>query len=319
MILSPVFDGLFFKILLSIFMSKHLSEQSKTIETLPLIHQGKVRDIYEVDSAHLLIVTSDRISAFDHILPSKIPGKGQILNKISLFWFNYFADIIPNHLANIDLHDVVNPHEYQKIKDCAVIVKKAKALPIEAIVRGYIIGSGWQDYQKSGKICGLELPAGLQLAEQLAKPVFTPSSKAAVGDHDENISFEQCKQSIGKDIAEQIKSVSIEIYRKAAEYAKTKGIIIADTKFEFGLDANQQLVLIDEVLTPDSSRFWEAKKYQLESSPASFDKQFVRDYLLALEQKQQWNKQQTPPELPAEIIAKTQAKYQQAMTLLVKN
>jgi phosphoribosylaminoimidazole-succinocarboxamide synthase len=289
---------------------------SSSLKSLPLVHQGKVRDIYAVDDNHLLIITSDRISAFDVIMPTPIPEKGKILNEISSFWFDFFADLIPNQLSNIKLTDVVSAEEYAVIKDRALIVKKLNALPIEAIVRGYIIGSGWKDYQQSGAICGISLPQGLQLADKLPQVIYTPSSKAAVGEHDENIDFASTISIVGQKLAQQIQDVSIKMYSKASAYAAKRGIIIADTKFEFGVDENNQLTLIDEALTPDSSRFWQANSYQPGTSPESFDKQYIRDYLETLVSDSQWNKQSPGPELPEEIVNNTTAKYQQALQLL---
>jgi phosphoribosylaminoimidazole-succinocarboxamide synthase len=282
------------------------------IDNLPLIARGKVRDIYQIDEQHLLFVTTDRISAFDVILPDPIPGKGTLLTQISNFWFEKSADLIPNHLTDLNLADYVSKKDYELLKGRSVIVKKLRQLPVEAIVRGYIIGSGWKDYQASGAICGIQLPAGLQQAEQLPHPIYTPSSKAEVGDHDENISFDKTVELIGQELADQVRDVSIAIYKMAAEYALERGIIIADTKFEFGLDENDQLVLADEVLTPDSSRFWPRLRYQLGTSPVSFDKQFVRDYLETLD----WNKTAPGPTIPAEILEKTRAKYQEAYEVL---
>lgn len=291
---------------------------SSSLKSLPLVHQGKVRDIYAVDEDHLLIITSDRISAFDVIMPTPIPEKGKILNKISSFWFEFFADLIPNQLSNLKLADVVTDNEYLLIKDRAIIVKKLQALPIEAIVRGYIIGSGWKDYQKSGAICGITLPQGLQLADKLPEVIYTPSSKAAVGEHDENINFAATINIVGKELAEKIQDVSIQIYSRASEYAAKRGIIIADTKFEFGIDKNNQLTLIDEVLTPDSSRFWQASTYQSGISPESFDKQYIRDYLETLVSDSRWNKQSPGPELPEEIVKNTASKYQQALQIITQ-
>ncbi|MFK5986138.1 MAG: phosphoribosylaminoimidazolesuccinocarboxamide synthase [Pseudomonadota bacterium] len=289
---------------------------SSSLTSLPLLHKGKVRDIYSVDEQHLLIVTCDRISAFDVIMPSAIPGKGKILNEISSFWFNFFSDLIPSQVSTMAVADVVTDSEYSQIKGRAIVVKKLKALPIEAIVRGYIIGSGWKDYQQCGKVCGISLAKNLQLADKLAEAIYTPSSKAAVGEHDENIDFAATIDIVGKDLAEQIRDISIKIYSQASEYAAQRGIIIADTKFEFGVDENNQLTLIDEVLTPDSSRFWQASSYQPGNSPESFDKQYVRDYLETLVIKKQWDKQAPGPALPDEIIANTSAKYLQALKLL---
>jgi phosphoribosylaminoimidazole-succinocarboxamide synthase len=291
-------------------MSQALHQSN--IDNLPLIARGKVRDIYQIDEHHLLFVTTDRISAFDVIMPDPIPSKGILLTQISNFWFDKSADLIPNHLTDLNLADYVSVEDYELLKDRSVIVKKLRQLPVEAIVRGYIIGSGWKDYQASGAICGIELPAGLQQAEQLPQPIYTPSSKAEVGDHDINISFDKTVELIGQELADQVHDVSITLYKMAAEYALERGIIIADTKFEFGLDENDQLVLADEVLTPDSSRFWPRLQYQLGTSPVSFDKQFVRDYLEALD----WNKTAPGPEIPAEILEKTRAKYQEAFEIL---
>lgn len=288
------------------------------LKELKLLHRGKVRDIYEVDARHLLIVSTDRISAFDVIMPTPIPEKGQIINKIANFWFHYFASVIDNQLTDISVCDVIhNQQDYMQIKDQAVVVKKLKALPVEAIVRGYIIGSGWKDYQRDGQICGISLPPGLQLAQQLPQPIYTPSSKAKVGEHDENICFEDTQQLLGKDIAAQIRDISLTLYQQAAEYARKRGMIIADTKFEFGLDEDGHIVLIDEVLTPDSSRFWDAAHYQIGISPPSYDKQYVRDYLQQLVQQGQWNKQAPGPQLPQQIVTNTTAKYHQASHLLL--
>ena len=283
------------------------------LTSLPLIQRGKVRDIYEVDDKHLLIVTTDRISAFDVILSDPIPGKGAVLTALSNFWFARVEGVIRNHLSKLTLAEVLpDAAERATVEGRAIVVDKLRPLPVEAIVRGYIIGSGWKDYQKTGKVCGIELPAGLKQAQQLPEALFTPSTKAEIGEHDENIDFERTCQLLGRARAEQVRDVSIRIYQTAADFARTKGIIIADTKFEFGLDANDELVLIDEVLTPDSSRFWPADEYQLGISPPSFDKQFVRDYLETLD----WNKQAPAPKLPTEIAEKTAAKYREALTRL---
>jgi phosphoribosylaminoimidazole-succinocarboxamide synthase len=291
---------------------------SSSIKTLPLINKGKVRDIYAVDEDHLLIVTTDRMSAFDVIMPTPIPDKGKILTEISSFWFNHFNHLIPNQMSTIDLADVVSKGEFNQINGRAIVVKKLKALPIEAIVRGYIIGSGWKDYQQSGTVCGIQLPKQLQLADKLPSAIYTPSSKAAIGDHDENINFDATINLVGMDLAKQIQEISIQIYTQASEYAAKRGIIIADTKFEFGIDKNNQLTLIDEALTPDSSRFWQASSYQPGNSPESFDKQYIRDYLETLVKNGSWNKQAPGPELPIEIIKNTTAKYRQALDLLTK-
>jgi phosphoribosylaminoimidazole-succinocarboxamide synthase len=283
--------------------------------SLPLIQRGKVRDIYAVDDQHLLIVATDRLSAFDVVLPTAIPGKGAVLTALSNFWFNLTSSIIPNHLTKIALADVLSdPAEYEQVHDRAVIVKKLKPLPIEAIVRSYLAGSGWKDYQNTGAICGIYLPKGLQLAEKLPNAIYTPSSKAQVGQHDENIDFKKTCALIGDNLAEQVRKVSLEIYHLARDYAIKRGIIIADTKFEFGTDENGQLFLIDELLTPDSSRFWPVDQYQIGISPPSFDKQFVRDYLETLN----WDKTPPGPVLSSEIIEKTADKYREAQQKLIK-
>ena len=288
---------------------------SSHIKSLPLLHKGKVRDIYDIDEDHMLIVTTDRISAFDVVMPNAITGKGSILNEVTSFWMKKLAHIIPNQLSDLKLEDVLpDAEERAEVENHAMVVKKLKALPIEAIVRGYLIGSGWKDYQATGSVCGIELPAGLQLSDKLPKAIYTPSSKAAVGEHDENIDFAQTEALVGKDIAEQIRDVSLLLYKQASAHALERGIIIADTKFEFGLDSNGTLTLIDEVLTPDSSRFWPADQYQPGISPPSFDKQFVRDYLETLD----WNKTAPGPTLPDDIIQKTAEKYQQAKQLLTQ-
>ena len=280
---------------------------------LPLIHRGKVRDIYAVGDDHLLIVTTDRLSAFDVVLPDPIPGKGAVLTEVSNFWFRQTGKIINNQLTDIPLEEVVpNASQRAEVEGRAIIVKKLKALPVEAIVRGYLIGSGWKDYQRSGGVCGIPLPKGLQLADRLPEAIFTPSTKAAVGDHDENIDFEATRKLLGDELATKVRDVSLEIYTSSAAYAKERGIIIADTKFEFGLDENDELVLIDEVLTPDSSRFWPLDTYKPGESPESFDKQFVRDYLETLD----WDKTPPGPKLPNEIIEKTAAKYREAQARL---
>ncbi|MCK5394829.1 MAG: phosphoribosylaminoimidazolesuccinocarboxamide synthase [Gammaproteobacteria bacterium] len=285
------------------------------IKSLPLLHSGKVRDIYDIDDGHMLIVTTDRISAFDVIMPTPIPGKGIILNEVTQFWLNKLSHIIPNQTSNLKLEDVLpDAVERAEVANHAMIVKKLKALPIEAIVRGYIIGSGWKDYQATGSVCGIKLPENLQLADKLPEALFTPSTKAAVGAHDENIDYTQSIDLLGEDIAKQVRDVSLQLYNEAADYALKRGIIIADTKFEFGLDTNGQLTLIDEVLTPDSSRFWPEDEYQPGSSPVSFDKQFVRDYLETLD----WNKTAPGPELPESIVTKTAEKYKYAKTLLME-
>ncbi len=279
------------------------------IKSLPLIQRGKVRDIYAVGDDHLLIVATDRISAFDVILPDPIPGKGVILTATSNFWFEQMHDVIDNHLSELLLEDVLpDPAERDEVAGRAVIVKKLRPLPVEAIVRGYIIGSGWKDYQQTGAVCGIELPPDLAQAAELPAPIFTPSTKAAVGDHDENVDFAYTVALIGEDLAKQVRDVSIRIYSRAAKYARERGIIIADTKFEFGTDENGKLFLIDEALTPDSSRFWPESEYRTGISPPSFDKQFVRDYLETLD----WDKRAPGPALPQEIAEMTAAKYREA-------
>jgi len=292
------------------------SLHTSQISNLKRLHTGKVRDIYEIDDEHMLIITTDRISAFDVIMPTPIPDKGKILNQVTRFWLNRLQHIIPNHLANIPLQDIISDEgERKSVENHAMVVKRLKALPVEAIVRGYIIGSGWKDYQQSGSICGIQLPEGLQLADKLPQPIYTPSSKAAVGEHDENIDYAATEKLLGAELAQQVKDVSLRLYQEAADYALQRGIIIADTKFEFGVDKDNQLVLIDEVLTPDSSRFWPADQYQPGSSPESFDKQFVRDYLETLN----WNKTAPGPELPEAIVQKTAEKYREALTRLTTN
>lgn len=284
-----------------------------TIQSLQLFHQGKVRDTYVVDDQHFLMVTSDRISAFDVIMNETVESKGKILSRVSNFWFHKTESIIKNHLTDIAPESVVKDHEIPLIKDRSVVVKRLQPLPVEAIVRGYLIGSGWKDYQSSGSVSGITLPKNLQQAEKLAEPIFTPSTKAAVGDHDENISFDQMANVIGEDRAKNIKDKSIEIYNFARDYALDRGIIIADTKFEFGLDDQGDLILMDEILTPDSSRFWDADLYKIGMSPQSFDKQFLRDWLESID----WNKQPPPPPLPSDVIEMTKQKYQHVQHLLL--
>lgn len=285
------------------------------IKSLPLLHNGKVRDIYDIDDDYMLIVTTDRISAFDVIMPTPVTGKGIILNQVTQFWMNKLAHIVPNQMCDIKLEDVLpDDAERAEVAKHAMVVKKLKALPVEAIIRGYIIGSGWKDYQATGAICGIELPKNMQLADKLPEAIYTPSTKAAVGAHDENIDYNRSKDLLGADIARQVRDVSLQLYQSAADFALERGIIIADTKFEFGLDKNGQLTLIDEVLTPDSSRFWPKDEYQPGSSPVSFDKQFVRDYLETLD----WNKTAPGPELPDSIVTKTAEKYEYAKKLLLE-
>ena len=280
------------------------------IPDLPLIGRGKVRDIYSVDDNHLLIVTSDRLSAFDVVMPDPIPGKGEVLTKISLFWFRMMADIIDNQLTDLTVDDVVNDKTLcDMLRAQSLVVKRLKPLPIEAVVRGYLIGSGWKDYLDTGQLCGIDLPKGLRQAEKLPQTLFTPASKAEAGDHDENISFEKVVDLIGESLANRVREVSIEIYERAASYALQRGIIIADTKFEFGLDDEGRLHIIDEVLTPDSSRFWPVDEYEVGSSPPSFDKQFIRDYLETLD----WDKTPPGPDIPQELLDQTAAKYREAL------
>jgi phosphoribosylaminoimidazole-succinocarboxamide synthase len=281
---------------------------------LELLARGKVRDIYAIDAKHMLIVTTDRLSAFDVVLPTPIPRKGIILTQVANFWFEYLKGIIPNHFSELTLEDLpLSPEEREMLTGRSMIVKRLKPLPVEAIVRGYLIGSGWKDYQATGQVCGIDLPQGLQLAQQLPEPIFTPSTKAEVGDHDINISFDQMRNQLGNQLADQVRAVSLQLYQKAASYALERGIIIADTKFEFGLDDEGNLVLIDEVLTPDSSRFWPVDHYQVGISPPSFDKQYVRDYLETLD----WGKVAPGPELPAEVAQKSAEKYQEVAERLM--
>jgi len=280
-----------------------------SIKSLPLLNRGKVRDIYAVDDQRLLIVTTDRLSAFDVVLPDPIPGKGEVLTAVSNFWFGKLQHIIPNHFTGDTPESVVAAEERAQVAGRAVVAKRLKPLPIEAIVRGYLVGSGWKEYKNQGSVCGIPLPAGLQEASKLPQPIFTPSTKAEMGAHDENISFVKAEALLGKDLAAKVRDVAIALYREAADYAATKGIIIADTKFEFGLDDEGKLYLIDEALTPDSSRFWPADQYAPGANPPSFDKQYVRDYLESI----QWNKQPPAPVLPPEVIAKTAEKYREAL------
>lgn len=279
---------------------------------LEKIYSGKVRDLYAIDEKRMLMVATDRLSAFDVILPEPITGKGEILTQISNFWFKKLQHIMPNHFTGETVYDVLPRQQADKIAKRAVVVKKLSPLKIEAIIRGYLSGSGWRDYQQTGAVCGIKLPAGLREAEQLPEVIFTPSSKAAVGDHDENISLSQCASLLGEELTEQVSAKAIKLYSEAADYARSKGIIIADTKFEFGLDENGVLTLMDEVLTPDSSRFWSVDSYQVGSNPPSFDKQFIRDWLV----ESGWNKQPPAPHIPADIIAKTLAKYEEALHLI---
>ena len=283
------------------------------LTSLKLLHRGKVRDLYEVDANHLLIVQTDRLSAFDVILPDPIPGKGEVLTAVSNFWFRKLAHVIPNHLTGIDPESVVKTEEErEQVRGRSFVTKRLKPLPIEAIVRGYLVGSGWKDYKKTGSVCGIALPAGLQEAQKLPEPLFTPSTKAAVGDHDENISFDKARELLGDARAEEVKRATLALYTEAAEYALAKGIIIADTKFEFGTDDDGKLYLIDEALTPDSSRFWPADQYKLGCNQPSFDKQFVRDWL----ENSGWNKRPPAPTIPTDVLQKTAGKYREALQRL---
>ena len=284
-----------------------------SISSLALLGRGKVRDIYAVDAANLLIVTTDRLSAFDVVFPDPVPGKGAVLTAVANFWFGKLAHVIPNQLTGIDPESVVSGEaERAQVRGRSIVVRRLKPLPIEAVARGFLIGSGWKDYQASGAVCGIKLPAGLQLAQALPEPIFTPATKADLGAHDENISYATVEKMIGVELAKQVRDVSLRLYREAAAFARVRGILIADTKFEFGQDDSGRLFLIDEVLTPDSSRFWPAEQYQVGISPPSFDKQIVRDYLESLG----WNKQPPAPRLPDEIVAKTAEKYREAMSKL---
>ena len=289
-------------------MSSHL----RIDLSLPLLHQGKVRDIYDIDSQYMLIVATDRLSAFDVIFEQPIASKGKILTEIANFWFDKTKHIVQNHLTKIKLEEVLTAKEAETLSGRAIVVKKLKPLPVEAVVRGYLIGSGWKEYQESQSVCGIALPEDLRLASRLEKPIFTPSSKAAVGEHDANISFEEVEGLIGADLAKEMKEVSLEIYRFASKLAIEKGIIIADTKFEFGLDSNDQLTLMDEVLTPDSSRFWSLSDYAPGVSPKSFDKQIIRDYLETLD----WNKAPPAPEIPQKIMHQAANKYMDIQSIL---
>jgi phosphoribosylaminoimidazole-succinocarboxamide synthase len=286
-----------------------------SIKSLPLLNRGKVRDIYAVDDQRLLIVTTDRLSAFDVVLPDPIPGKGEVLTAVSNFWFDKLKQILPNQLTGDAPESVVAADERDQVAGRAIVAKRLKPLPIEAIVRGYLVGSGWKEYQKSSSVCSIPLPAGLREADKLPQPLFTPSTKAEVGAHDENISFARAEELMGSELAAKVHDVAIKLYQTAAEYAATKGIIIADTKFEFGVDDAGKLYLIDEALTPDSSRFWPADQYAPGANPPSFDKQYVRDYLESIK----WNKQPPGPVLPAEVIAKTAEKYREALKRLTGN
>jgi phosphoribosylaminoimidazole-succinocarboxamide synthase len=282
-----------------------------SLASLPFLHRGKVRDLYAVGDDQLLVIQTDRLSAFDVVLPTPVPGKGRVLTALSNFWFKQLGHVIPNHLIDSDPESVVAPAERDQVAGRAMVVRRLNPLPIEAIARGYVIGSGWKDYRKTGAICGIELPAGLREAEKLPRPIFTPSTKATVG-HDENIPFEEAVKLLGAERANAVREATLRLYTEAADFARSRGIIIADTKFEFGVDADGKLYLIDEALTPDSSRFWPAAEYRVGISPPSFDKQFVRDWLEA----QKWNKQPPAPALPADVLAKTAEKYNEALRLL---
>ena len=284
------------------------------LKSLPFLHRGKVRDIYAVGEDKLLIVQTDRLSAFDVILPTPIPGKGKVLTELSLFWFDKLGHIVPNHLTGIDPATVVAASEREQIAGRAMVVRKLEPLLVEAVVRGYLIGSGWNDYRESGAVCGIALPAGLKQAEKLPQPIFTPASKAPAGEHDENITYDEVEKTIGKALAGTVREISIQLYTEAARYAAQRGIIIADTKFEFGTDEHGAVVLIDEALTPDSSRFWPASEYRTGISPPSFDKQFVRDWL----ETQPWNKRAPAPALPPDVLARTSEKYREALRMLAR-
>ena len=290
--------------------------ESTELKNLELIAKGKVRDIYAVDSDHLLIVTTDRMSAFDVVLPNPIPGKGEVLTELSEFWFKKTQSIVKNHMTDdLELLDLLDsPDQLEFFKKRSMIVKRLNPLPIEAVVRGYLIGSGWKDYQATGSVCGIELEEGLQMAQKLPEPIYTPATKAEVGEHDENISYEKTIDLIGEELANRVRRIAIDIYNFGVNHAREKGIIIADTKFEFGLDGEGELYLIDEVLTPDSSRFWAIENYELGSSPPSFDKQYLRDYLETLD----WDKTAPGPELPQEVIDNTASKYRNAFKQIAR-
>ena len=283
-----------------------------SLTSLPLTYRGKVRDTYDMGTQHLLMITTDRLSAFDVVMAEPIPGKGRVLNQMSNFWFGRLGNLAPNHLTGIAPESVVAPTEIEQVRGRAVVAKKLKPLLVEAVVRGYLIGSGWKDYQAGGAVCGIKLPSGLRQAERLPAPIFTPAAKAALGEHDENISFDLVVQTIGGELAERMRAISLALYEQAVSYAATRGIIIADTKFEFGLDADGTLTLMDEVLTADSSRFWPVAEYRVGISPPSFDKQFVRDYLETLA----WGKRPPPPPLPAGVVSRTAEKYREALKRL---
>ena len=286
-----------------------------SIQSLPLVYRGKVRDSYAVGDDKLLIVTTDRLSAFDVVMHQPIPDKGRVLNALSNFWFARLGHVVPNHLTGIDPESVVAPSERDQVRGRAVVARRLQPIAVEAVARGYLIGSGWKDYQKSGAVCGIALPAGLRQAEKLPEPIFTPAEKAELGRHDENISFAQVESRVGAELATRMRSITLTLYAEAAAYAATRGIIIADTKFEFGLDADGTLRLMDEVLTADSSRFWPADEYRVGISPPSYDKQYVRDWL----ETQTWDKSPPPPDLPADVVARTADKYREALRRLTGN
>jgi len=292
---------------------------SSSIQSLPLLSKGKVRDVYAVGDDKLLMITTDRLSAFDVVMGQPIPEKGVVLNQMANFWFDKLASVIPNHLTGIDPASVVSADEIEQVQGRAVVAKRLKPILVEAVVRGYLAGSGWKDYQETGRVCGITLPEGLENAQKLPEPIFTPAAKAELGEHDENISFEQVIALIGEKLAKQIRDISIRLYKTASDYAASRGIIIADTKFEFGLDANGELVLMDEILTADSSRFWPAETYHVGSNPPSYDKQFVRDWLetVRLDGKP-WSKSPPAPELPAAVIEQTALKYREALERLTQ-
>ena len=294
--------------------TNHSTLFESSLKSLKFLHRGKVRDLYAVDAEKLLVIQTDRLSAFDVILPDPIPGKGQVLTEMSFFWFKKLGHVIENHLTGIAPESVVAPEERGQVAGRAMVVRKFKPLMIEAVVRGYIIGSGWKDYQKTGMVCGIKLPAGLAEAQKLPEVIFTPATKAPAGQHDENISYAEAEKIVGAELAAKVRAVSARLYSEAAEYARTKGIIIADTKFEFGVDGAGKLYLIDEILTPDSSRFWPAAEYRVGMSPPSFDKQIVRNWL----ETQPWNKKHPAPRLPADVLKKTSDKYREVLQLLTQ-
>jgi phosphoribosylaminoimidazole-succinocarboxamide synthase len=294
--------------------ANHSTLFESSLKSLKFLHRGKVRDLYAVNGDRLLVIQTDRLSAFDVVLPDPIPEKGRVLTEMSLYWFGRLGHVIPNHLTGIAPESVVAPDERGQVAGRAMVVRRLKPLMIEAVVRGYLIGSGWKDYQKTGMVCGIRLPAGLREAERLPEVIFTPATKAPAGSHDENISYAEAGKIVGAELAAGVRDVSIRLYSEAADYARSRGIIIADTKFEFGLDDKGGLVLIDEILTPDSSRFWPASEYRVGTSPPSYDKQIVRNWL----ETQPWNKKHPAPRLPAEVLRKTSEKYQEVLRLLTQ-